>query len=51
MAVKLREELLAMVPPTVFFFISLHLVAFIRVLMLKGNDLAAISTVSILVGA
>ena len=48
---KIKEEFLAAIPPTLYFFIALHLVAFIRVLMLKGTGIAATSSVSILVAA
>jgi hypothetical protein len=34
-AEKLKEEFLKMLPPTIFFFVALHIVVFIRVLMLK----------------
>jgi len=40
-----------MLPPTLFFFIALHLVAFIRVLMLKGTGIAFSSSVSVTVAA
>ena len=30
---KIKEEFLAVLPPTMFFFAALHIVAFIRVLM------------------
>jgi hypothetical protein len=48
---KLKEEFLAMLPPTIFFFVALHLVAFIRVLIVKGTGLAPLSTISIAVAA
>ena len=48
---KIKEEFVAMVPPTIFFFVALHLVAFIRVLMLKGTGLAPMTTVSVTVAA
>jgi hypothetical protein len=48
---KVKEELLAALPPTIFFFIALHIVALVRVLMQKGTGLAPLSTVSILVAA
>ena len=48
---KVKEELLAAIPPTLYFFIALHVVAFIRVLMLKGTGLAPQSTISILVAS
>lgn len=48
---KIKEEFLAMIPPTIYFFIALHIVAIIRVLMLRGTGLAPSSTVSIAVAA
>lgn len=48
---KIKEEFVAMVPPTIFFFVALHLVAFIRVLMLEGTGLAPMTTVSVTVAA
>ena len=50
-AAKIKEEFLAMIPPTIFFFVALHVVAFVRVLMLKGTGLAPLSTISIAVAA
>ena len=50
-AAKVKEEFLAVLPPTIFFFVALHIVAFIRVLMLKQTGLAPLSTVSIVVAA
>ena len=40
---KIKEEFVAMLSPTIFFFISLQLVAVIRVLMLKGTGIAVSS--------
>ena len=48
---KIKEELYAMLPPTLFFFIALHLVAFIRILMLKGTGLPFSTSVSVTVAA
>ena len=48
---KLKEEFFAVLPPTIFFFVSLHLVAFIRVLMAKGSQIPIGSTISIAVAA
>lgn len=48
---KIKEEIGALVPPTIFFFLTLSLVALIRVLMLKGSGLPASSWVQIAVGA
>ena len=51
LSAKIKEEFYAMLPPTIFFFIALHLVVFIRVLMLKGTGLELSSTVSVTVAA
>jgi hypothetical protein len=48
---KLKEEFVEILPPTIFFFIMLHIVAFIRVLMAKGSHFEPLSTVSIAVGS
>ena len=48
---KLKEEFYAILPPTIFFFVALHIVAFIRVLMTKGSHFDPVSTVSIAVGS
>jgi hypothetical protein len=36
---KLTEEFKAVLPPPIFFFVALHLVALIRVLLLKGTGI------------
>ena len=48
---KLKEEFFAILPPTIFFFVALHLVTFIRVLMTKGSHFAPFSTTSIAVAS
>jgi hypothetical protein len=48
---KIKEEFYAMLPPTLFFFIALHLVAFIRILMLKGTGIPFGTSVSVTVAA
>ena len=48
---KLKEEFFKILPPTIFFFVALHLVMFIRVLMLEGTGLAPSSSISIAVTA
>ena len=48
---KIKEEFLALLPPTVFFFIALHIVALVRALMVKGTGLPVISSVQIAMGA
>jgi hypothetical protein len=48
---KLKEEFFKILPPTIYFFVALHLVMFIRVLMLEGTGLSPYSTASIAVAA
>src|SRR5256886_17215081 len=48
---KLKEEFFALLPPTIFFFVALHIVMFIRVLMLEGTGIAPSSSVSIAAAA
>lgn len=48
---KIKEEFLAMIPPTVFFFIALHIVALVRSLMVKATGVSPLTTVSIAIAA
>ena len=48
---KIKEEFLELIPPTLFFFVALHLVAFVRVLMVKGTGLSVSSSLSVTIGA
>jgi hypothetical protein len=48
---KLKEEFFKLLPPTIFFFVALHIVAFVRVLMLKGTGISPLSTISIAIAA
>src|SRR3954468_11310665 len=48
---KLKVEFFKLLPPTIFFFIALHIVAFVRVLMLKKTGIAPSTSVSIAVAA
>jgi hypothetical protein len=48
---KIREEIKKLLPPTIFFFIALHLVAIFRVLMLKGTRITLSSSASNSLGA
>ncbi len=48
---KVKEEFLALLPPTIFFFITLHLVAFFRVLMLKGTGIPVNTSLQVTIGA
>ena len=48
---KLKEEFFAILPPTIFFFVALHLLTFIRVLMAQGSHFQPLSTMSIAIAA
>jgi hypothetical protein len=48
---KLTEEFFAVLPPTIFFFVSLHLIAFVRALIGRGSQIPLLSTISITVAA
>jgi hypothetical protein len=48
---KVKEEIKALLPPTVFFFFALHLVALLRVLMLKGTGIALNTSASVTLAA
>jgi hypothetical protein len=48
---KLKEEFLALVPPTLFFFIALHIVGLVRRLMTEGTGLPVSSSVQIAIAA
>lgn len=48
---KIKEEVLAMLPQTIFFFVALHIVAVVRLLMAKATDFSPLSTVSVAVAA
>lgn len=37
---KLKEEFLALLPPTIFFFVALHIIGLVRLLTTKGTGLA-----------
>src|SRR5438046_3727214 len=51
LSTKLKEEFFALLPPTIFFFVALHIVAFVRVLMLKGTGISPLGSVSVAVAA
>ncbi|MFN9210252.1 MAG: hypothetical protein ACK6C0_14585 [Betaproteobacteria bacterium] len=44
---KLKEEFLALVPPTLFFFIALHIIGPVRRLMTEGTGLPVSSSMQI----
>ena len=51
LSTTLKKEFFALLPPTIFFFIVLHIVTFIRVLMAVGSHYEPMSTTSILVAS
>jgi hypothetical protein len=48
---KLKEEFFKILPPTIFFFVALHIVALVHALMLKKTGIAPFSSISIAVAA
>src|SRR2546426_2514747 len=51
LSTTLKKEFFELLPPTIFFFVALHIVAFVRVLMLKGTGISPSSSISIAVAA
>jgi len=48
---KLKEEFLALLPPTLFFFIALHIIGLVRALMTQGTGLPVTSSAQIALAA
>ena len=48
---KLKEEFFAILPPTIFFFVALHILMIIRVLMTSGSHFEPLSTMSIAIAS
>jgi hypothetical protein len=48
---KIKEEFFAILPPTIFFFVALHIVTLIRVLIARGSHFAPLSTMSIAIAS
>jgi hypothetical protein len=51
LATRIKEEFLELLPPTIYFFVILHIVAFIRILMNRDTGLPLPTSVSITVAA
>ena len=51
LAAKVKEEFAKLLPPTIFFFVALHLVAALRSLMLTGTGISLLGSTQITVGA
>ena len=50
-ATKVKEEFKELLPPTIYFFVALHVVAFVRVLMLEGTGIPLATSLAITMGA
>ncbi|WP_020066513.1 hypothetical protein [Paraburkholderia caledonica] len=48
---KLKHELIKALPPTIFFFIILHIVALVRALMIRGTGISVPSSASVLLAS
>ena len=48
---KLKEEFFAILPPTIFFFVALHILTLIRVLMARGSNFQPLATMSIAIAS
>lgn len=48
---KAKHELIKALPPTIFFFVILHIVAVIRALMIKGSGVPLPVTASVLIAS
>ena len=51
LSAKLKEEFHALIAPAIFFFIALHIVALLRVLMLKETGISVSTSVSVTLAA
>jgi hypothetical protein len=50
-AAKVREEFLALLPPTIFFFVALNVIGLVRRLMVEGTGLPVATSAQLAVGA
>jgi hypothetical protein len=48
---KLKHEFFKVLPPTIFFFVILHIVAIVRSLMIKGTGVSIPTSASVLVAS
>ena len=51
LSTTIKKEFFELLPPTIYFFVALHIVAFVRVLMLEKTGIAPSSSISIAVAA
>jgi hypothetical protein len=50
-AEKIKEEFFELLPPTIYFFVALHVVALVRVLLLEGTGIPLATSFVITMGA
>ncbi len=48
---KIKHELVEALPPTIFFFIILHIVAIVRALMIRGTGISLPTSTSVLIAS
>jgi hypothetical protein len=48
---KIKHEFMKALPPTIFFFVILHIVAIIRALMIKGTGISLPTSASVLIAS
>jgi hypothetical protein len=48
---KAKHEMMKMVPPTLFFFVVLHVVVIVRALMVKGTGISLPTSMSVIVAS
>jgi hypothetical protein len=51
MSAKIKEEIAALIPPTVFFFGSLLMIGLVRALLLRGTGIAPVTPLAMLLAA
>jgi hypothetical protein len=51
LTVKIKHEFMEMLPPTLYFFVILHIVAIIRALMIRGTGVSLPTTESVTIAA
>ena len=47
----IKEEFLALLPPTIYFFVALHIIALIRHLMVEATGITPLTSASVLVSS
>ena len=50
-AATIKKEVLELLPPTIYFFVALHIIALMRLLMVKATGITPLTSASVLVAA